>query len=85
MVMVWHVGEKDGGVRRRWFVEDIIGMSFGSRISKNLRKEKEKRNRKSNVPVVDLFVDFFVFGAIYRFAQRKACALLSSWKCAVVS
>jgi hypothetical protein len=58
MVMVWHVGERDGGVRSRWFVEDIIGMLFGSRISKNLRKEKEKRNRKSNVPVVDLFVDF---------------------------
>ncbi len=60
-------------------------VSPGSRISKNLRKEKEKRNRKSNVPVVDLFVDFFVFGAIYRFARRKACALLSSWKCAVIS
>ena len=45
MVMVWHIGERDGGVRSRWFVEDIIGMSFGSRISKKMRKEKERRIR----------------------------------------
>jgi hypothetical protein len=39
--------------------EDIVGMSFGSRISRNLRKEKEKRNRRINVPLADLFVSLF--------------------------
>ena len=39
--------------------EDIVGMSFGSQISRNLRKEKEKRNRRNSVPLVDLFVSLF--------------------------
>ena len=42
------------GVRGRWFVEDIIGMSFGSGISKKMRKENEKRNRRNSVLLVDL-------------------------------
>jgi hypothetical protein len=39
--------------------EDIIGMLFDSQISRNLRKEKEKRNRRNSVPLVDLFVSLF--------------------------
>jgi hypothetical protein len=36
-----------------------FGMSFGSRVSRNFRKEKEKRNRRNSVPLVDLFVSLF--------------------------